>query len=205
MLYHILYKITNVVNQTYYIGVHSTNDLNDGYFGSGLRIKRSVKKYGKANHTFEVLEHLKTRESLLRREAEVVNENLLTDPLCLNLCKGGHGQNKGIKFSDETRKKISVAKSGLNNPNYGKPRSDEFKTTLSKKHKGRIITDDWKQNISEGMKNGKQKEYRAIVIDGVEYESFSAAEQSGIPRMTLWRRLKDVDKYKNIYYKDSPK
>ena len=32
--YHYFYKITNLLNNKYYYGVHSTNDLNDQYMGS---------------------------------------------------------------------------------------------------------------------------------------------------------------------------
>lgn len=33
--YHFLYKTTNLLNSKVYYGMHSTNDLNDGYLGSG--------------------------------------------------------------------------------------------------------------------------------------------------------------------------
>jgi len=32
---HIIYQITNKVNNKIYIGLHSTKDINDGYMGSG--------------------------------------------------------------------------------------------------------------------------------------------------------------------------
>jgi hypothetical protein len=41
--YYIVYKITNLLNNKYYIGVHSTDDLNDGYLGSGRQIKEAIK------------------------------------------------------------------------------------------------------------------------------------------------------------------
>ena len=50
--YHYLYKTTNMLNNKYYIGMHSTNNLEDGYIGSGDRIRRSLKKYGKENFNF---------------------------------------------------------------------------------------------------------------------------------------------------------
>lgn len=42
--YHYFYKITNKVNGHFYYGIHSTNDLNDGYMGSGTRLHYAYKK-----------------------------------------------------------------------------------------------------------------------------------------------------------------
>ena len=71
--------------------MHSTENVNDGYLGSGKRIKAEIKKYGKENFVKEILEHLPTREALCKREAELVDGKLLADPLCLNLKNGGEG------------------------------------------------------------------------------------------------------------------
>jgi hypothetical protein len=45
--YHYIYKTTNLLNGNFYVGMHSTSDLNDGYLGSGVRVTRSIKKHGK--------------------------------------------------------------------------------------------------------------------------------------------------------------
>lgn len=79
------------MNGNFYIGVHSTNNLNDNYLGSGKRLKRSVEKHGKENFKFEVLEFFDDRSSLMLRENEIVNNYLLSDPNCMNLRVGGIG------------------------------------------------------------------------------------------------------------------
>lgn len=86
--YHYIYKITRDDGK-YYIGLHSTDNLEDGYFGSGQRLWKSIKKHGKNKHAKEILEFLPSRKELRTREAELVDSICLADPLCLNLALGG--------------------------------------------------------------------------------------------------------------------
>lgn len=88
---HYIYKITCNITKKYYIGMHSTFKLKDGYFGSGKRLWYSIKKHGKKNHTKEILEFFPDRISLIEREKQIVNEELLNDKLCMNLMVGGEG------------------------------------------------------------------------------------------------------------------
>ena len=90
-LYHYIYRITCVITEKYYIGMHSTSNLDDGYMGSGKRIYKSIRKHGKENHIKEVLEFLPTRSELALRESEIVNKELLLDKKCMNLKEGGFG------------------------------------------------------------------------------------------------------------------
>ena len=89
--YHYIYKTTCSVTGRWYIGMHSTHNLEDEYIGSGKRLWLSINKHGRDAHTKEILEFLPNRESLKAREKELVNESLLTDPLCMNLQIGGGG------------------------------------------------------------------------------------------------------------------
>ena len=87
---HYIYKITRT-DGAFYIGRHSTNKLEDGYFGSGVYLKRSIKKHGKAAHSIQILEFLTSSESVKAREKELVSPDLLKNPLCMNMAIDGEG------------------------------------------------------------------------------------------------------------------
>jgi hypothetical protein len=89
--YHFIYKTTNLKNGNFYIGMHSTDIINDGYLGSGNRLRRSIKRNGKENFSFEILEYFPDRITLAERENHIVNDDLLNDPKCMNLRVGGTG------------------------------------------------------------------------------------------------------------------
>jgi len=88
--FHYIYKITRDDGK-YYIGMHSTDDLDDDYFGSGKLITRSIKKHGIEKHSKEILEFLDSRGELKIRERVIVNEETIADPMCMNLQLGGFG------------------------------------------------------------------------------------------------------------------
>ena len=88
---HYIYKTTCNVTGKWYVGMHSTSNLEDGYIGSGLRLRRSIRKYGVDNHTKEILEYCNSREELVLREIEIVNSELVSDENCMNLKCGGSG------------------------------------------------------------------------------------------------------------------
>jgi hypothetical protein len=108
--YHYIYKTTCKVTGKYYVGMHSTSNLDDSYIGSGKRLWYSILKHGRENHDREILEFLPDRSSLKEREKELVNESLLQDPMCMNLKIGGEGGNigtDGIFFGGDSFKAAS--------------------------------------------------------------------------------------------------
>ena len=96
---HYIYKTTCNVTGRYYVGMHSAYNLEDGYMGSGKRLRYSIRKHGIENHTKEILEFLPTREDLVLREIEIVTKELISEDLCMNLREGGTGG-----FSSEQQK-----------------------------------------------------------------------------------------------------
>jgi group I intron endonuclease len=163
---HYIYKITCIITGKFYYGMHSTEFLDDGYFGSGKILIRSVKKYGRENHLLDILEFLPDREKLKQREKEIVNEVLIKDPLCMNLKIGGEGGGeKGVFRSNETRAKMSAtAKSKPRSKKQiavsekaalGYRHSEETRMMMSKTRKGRKLppfSDEHLKKLSEARK-----------------------------------------------------
>jgi group I intron endonuclease len=153
--YHFVYKTTNLLNNKFYVGMHSTTNLNDGYIGSGTNLRFAIRKYGPNNFKFEILEWCINREELIKREKEIINENFLNDPNCYNLKPGGTGgfnnpthqykcsKAAGIKHREmlksdpNYRKKISLSRIASNEKNHknGKLKSiQDSYSWLGKKH-----------------------------------------------------------------------
>ena len=105
-IYHIIYKTTCLVTNKYYIGMHSTDNLEDGYMGSGKALKFSIKRYGKENHSVEILEMVESRELLAEREKAIVTLSKVRNGKCMNLKVGGIGGfTKKAKIKKKVKKK----------------------------------------------------------------------------------------------------
>jgi hypothetical protein len=112
MLYHYLYEIRNTLNEDIYIGIHSTNNLDDGYMGSGKILHRAMKKYGRKNFKKTILRYFATREELEKAEEVIVTEDFIKRPDVYNVVLGGKGFRPGHIISPETRLKMSKTHSG---------------------------------------------------------------------------------------------
>jgi hypothetical protein len=129
--FHYLYKITNTKNGKYYIGMHSTDNLEDGYFGSGKRITNSIRRHGKEAHKKEILEYFDNRESLRQNEIKIVNEDLLNDPMCMNLQPGGGGGFGNEEHRIKCQKAGAIATNKLNRIHYLIENDAEWRETFS--------------------------------------------------------------------------
>lgn len=113
--FYFMYKTTNLKNNKFYIGVHETINMGDGYLGSGKKFKNSLFYHGKENFKREILEYFNNSKSMYNREAEIVNEELLKNPKCLNLVIGGIG---GFTKSQRKVAAIAMNKTLWSNPEW---------------------------------------------------------------------------------------
>ena len=90
-MHYYLYQITNKVNGKIYVGVHKTQNLDDGYMGSGKVIRRAIDKHGLENFEKEILETFDSAEAMFAREKEIVTEEFLARSDVYNLRRGGTG------------------------------------------------------------------------------------------------------------------
>ena len=144
--FHFIYKTTNTLTGKYYIGMHSTDVIDDGYLGSGKRLRYSVRKYGAENHKREILEFVETREKLRAREAEVVSLDEIAKEDCMNLIIGGEG---GGGLSGEKHYQ-SFIEAGMNNFYKTKEKREQ---TLSEKRQNPEWLSQNRDRVSEALKN----------------------------------------------------
>jgi len=81
--YNFVYKTTNLINKKIYVGVHSTDNLDDGYLGSGKRLLLAIRKYGKENFKREIISFVDSREDAYKLESEIVTNLFYRKQRCL--------------------------------------------------------------------------------------------------------------------------
>lgn len=154
---HYLYKTTCIITGRYYIGMHSTCNLEDGYIGSGLRLRRSVRKHGIENHKKEILEFFESRELLIIAEENAITPEMITDNMCMNLTGGGKNSFDAINNN------------GLNN-------KVNQCSLAGKSHANRIKTD--KEYAIKHAKNSSKTLKKSHQFGKIKYNTFTGKKHS---------------------------
>jgi group I intron endonuclease len=131
-----IYCITNLITNKKYIG--KTVDpkrrwkMHQNCVGGCTALHNSIKKYGKENFAFEIIEKYESEIDAYKNEAIVINKLNTKIPNGYNITDGGIGfvgnkktkehiekvanAHRGMKRSEETKKRISESKLGKKNP-----------------------------------------------------------------------------------------
>jgi group I intron endonuclease len=177
-----VYVWTNSKNNKKYIGSHK-GSVDDGYIGSGKYFKRAY-KLNPNNFSREILyigDDYVEIEDLILKTLDVKSNKKYYN-LINSAYKGWYAcyseesraklseYRKGKKHTEETKLKMSKARSGVNNCMYGKKHSTETRNKISQKKKGVRINN---KRVIE-------------VIDGRVFDSVSdCASHYGISQPTM--------------------
>lgn len=170
------YKITNLINGKYYFGIHSTDRLNDSYFGGGIKLRDAINKYGKENFVKEIIADYPTRKEASDHERLIVTKELVESDQCYNIRTGGDNE---VTISRESAQKISKALTGKKQPKElvdkrvesrkktqakktpeersapyigvrrKQPRSAEYCKAISLRQTGKKMSDETKQKMKD--------------------------------------------------------
>ena len=150
-----IYKTINIINNKIYIGKYQGTKKN--YLGSGIVLKKAIKKYGRDNFIREVVEDdINDGEFLKEREKFWIDFYDARNPeIGYNLTGGGDGNDS--PRTDKFKKNLSIKNKGKGNPFYGKKHSKEIIEKL------REISSNGGPGDHTGIKRSKETKYKMSI------------------------------------------
>lgn len=219
-----IYMTTNLIDEKKYIGQHH-GFADDNYLGSGTRLRHAIKKHGKENFKRDIICYCYSQEELDEKEIFWIEHyNAIKDNNFYNIAGGGNGTSKCAGLTEEEelerRRKISIASTGKNNPNYGKriPKekhpmygkhhSEESKEKMRKAALGRKLPTSQRQKIS--LNNPNAHSVDAYTENGTFIKHFRTLRDAnsfiGLNRRSTGRLIEAIKEnklYHGYYFKDS--
>lgn len=199
-MYGYVYKITNKINNKYYIGKRAKSSFDEKYWGSGVNIKRAIERYGKENFYREILDTAESDEELNEKEKFYIGDLYLTDELCYNLTEGGKNNKRSPEVHKRQSKtlKESYASGKVIPYMLGKHISEEQKMLISKNTKNamwkpeihskltgntRPRTDEEKKAVSERFKGvPKTEEHKRKISEALTGVSLTEERKQNISK-----------------------
>lgn len=165
----------------YYIGRHSTNNLEDNYLGSGKWV-RSLND--KSILSKEVLEFCDSFDELLDKELFYIREHI-SNPLCMNFNNEPVGFASGElnPAKSESERKRRSERASKNNPSKNKEVARKISEALLGKpnrRKGVPLSPQACNNISEGRKGIKYSQEGKEKISQVRSRDYHSGKR-GVP------------------------
>jgi len=165
-MYYLLYEITNLINGKTYIGQHITENVDDGYMGSGHAITAAIKKYGKKNFNKEILLYAKNEVALNFFERSLVTPEFVELDTNYNLKEGGSNgrpskesiAKQAAALKGRKRKPEHVAKTQATKRSWSPERKAAFSAKRSAIMKGKKHSPETIAKIQDTRrKNGTYK------------------------------------------------
>lgn len=187
--FNYLYEIKNLVNGKIYWGAHSTNDLDDGYMGSGRLVKAAIAKYGRAKFEKEFVLFVGSAEDLYEWEEALVGRVFISRPDTYNLSVGGRGSAFGVKRrSDSVERLAAGIRAAWAAGKYSRTRPPEIRAKISAGLTGRPVSQESRALISIATRARTQTpEYRAAASAWMSARIVSQETCDAISRAKLGR------------------
>jgi len=209
----IIYKTTNLINQKIYIGSDTKNNGNGNpnYLGSGILLKKAIKKYGIKNFSKEIIFFCESMEELKNKESETIKfYNSNNRAIGYNISDGYWGGDTLTNHPEieSIRKKIiankpenlsSIIKDYYNNEDQIKKqkRIESIKNAMQNCDKSFLDTEEYRKNLSDGIKKS---------IKFNKYNSERTGKKRGKYRVEKInhtnKRNNDINQIKNNKFKD---
>lgn len=181
----IIYLAVNQINGKIYVGQtchglewRRKRHWNDAKSGSRAYFHAALRKYGLRTFKFRVLARESSRKRLDALESKLIRKLKSTNSkFGYNILPGPIG----CRHSKSSRRHASLARMGKGNPFFGKAHSLKTRLKMSKKARGRKLSEETKRKISES--------HRGLRVPGM-----AAAISAGFARTRILGKLTREEK-----------
>lgn len=152
MIYYV-YETKCTITNMIYVGVHGTENLQDGYLGSGFYFLRAVKKYGKNAFEKRILSFHNTFEDALLEEKRIVTLDFIRREDTYNLKEGGFGGQMGPEVLEKMKESAFQT---WRDPLVRKKRSQASKLKWTEDYRKKVV-ESIKASYTQDLRNRKSK------------------------------------------------
>lgn len=105
---YFLYSVTPVPSNRFYLGKHCTKSLGDGYLGSGVAWKNILRAHPVNEFSRVIISYHAGKTELSLAERKLITQEVLNEPLCMNLALGGSGGDARNFYKNLTPREVAI-------------------------------------------------------------------------------------------------